>query len=627
MNLSQGVFYQCLEHVHCQRSISALRLHIEIKCRVARQFLIMNSIARFVLLLLVGVHAAPIADTILNTITSNCPMGSVRPSQFCVAHIEALFAMEHLAGKPQPKDIVMGLLKAVRDSYIADSHIETALAASQRLGQLAPRDHTFVEENKRYLLWLEHASTPLSRSEAALPKLHDCPTQNRCTQIINAALLHQHLRIQGGRTITHPSFVNDQMGMGLVVERDVKPGDTLIVVPKDFTFYHAGTDGFGKDACWAELDRVERFAVRLLMAWNDLKWKRWKDHVASLFVGDTPEIIDIPATLTSEQLQILHHVNPFAAAWAKSQKVEWAETFTAVNSSLRKIVPAEAVTLEHWLWACAYALTRAENHALVPYVEMMNHSPDGESLVQSSTGDHFMQATRHYKRGEQVFFQYYAPPGELVFAFITWGVVWEDFLPKGAFAWFFGMVGNASTWDRVAEALEDHDWEWRVAAVGAGEGLLRICRALYMEEEDMEHIDKLLVSEEVSPRNELLASREQWDQLYRLQLSAKDALPILEAAPSPRLDRIWQLHRAQSAILGDALASAALRYTSLYQAARSEVNRTRYPYIPPRIVPAPSAQDEEQWRRYRGRYVRTTLQSPTDAHPEALLKVMELHED
>uniref|UniRef100_A0A7S1NGF4 SET domain-containing protein n=1 Tax=Eutreptiella gymnastica TaxID=73025 RepID=A0A7S1NGF4_9EUGL len=569
----------------------------------------MSQLAHFVMLLFLGVHAAPIADTILNSIVTNCPLDTARPSPFCVAQIEALFAMEHLTRKRQPKDITLKLLKAVRDGYMDNQQLETALAASQQLAQLVPDDHILAAENKKYILWLEKASEPLSRGEAVLPKLHDCPTQKRCRQIINAALLHQQLRMEGGRVRTHPGFVGT-LGMGLVTDQDVKPGELLLVVPKHFAFYRNDTDGFGEDVLWAaDLDRVERFAVRILMAWKDPKWKRWKDCATSLWEGNTPEVLDVPATWTAEQLQILQHVNPYAAAWAKILTAGWKATFTQVAKSLSKIVPDEVLTLEHWLWACVYALTRSEVDMLLPYVELMNHSPDGEVTLKASNGDHYMNATRHYTKGEQVFYQYYWPPGELVYGLITWGVVWEDFLPTGAFAWFFGMVGNASPWDRLAEALEGHDWQWRLMEVGSDGGrLLRACRALYMEEEDMKHLDKLLLGEEISPHNELLAVREQWEQLSHVKQVLENATQMLEAAaPSPQLDTAQSLHRAQSVILHNALANAALRYTDLYWRARQQLNSTQHPYIPPCIVPTPSTKELEGWRQYRSRYVRTAI--------------------
>ena len=80
---------------------------------------------------------------------------------------------------------------------------------------------------------------------------------------------------------------------------------------------------------------------------------------------------------------------------------------------------------------------------------------------------------------------------------MTWGLVPEDFPRESSFQAHFGMSGNASTWDRVAEAFEAHDWQWRVAVIGNGTRLLQICRALYMEEEDMKHMDKLFHGEEV----------------------------------------------------------------------------------------------------------------------------------
>ena len=52
----------------------------------------MKNILLFVLLLLVDVLAAPIANTIIDNIISKCPNNSVSLNYICVAHTEALFA-------------------------------------------------------------------------------------------------------------------------------------------------------------------------------------------------------------------------------------------------------------------------------------------------------------------------------------------------------------------------------------------------------------------------------------------------------------------------------------------------------------------------------------------------------
>ena len=272
-------------------------------------------------------------------------------------------------------------------------------------------------ENENYILWLEHASTSEARGKGAVHKLHECPTQKLCTQLINAARLHQHLRLSllGGRCLMHLSFIDKQMGMGLVVERDVKPGEALIIVPDTFAHRYASNEGLGKNADWAnELDRVERFAVRLLMMWNDPAWKVWKDLVTSHWLGDTPAKFDLPTSWTPEQFEPLCHVNPFVAAAVKSLVTEWTDSFITVQSSLKKIIPDEVVTLEHWIceYACEYAMSRATDDAIIPYVELLNHSPDGETLLVSPLGEYWMRATRHYTKGQQVFFQYFRPPGD-----------------------------------------------------------------------------------------------------------------------------------------------------------------------------------------------------------------------
>uniref|UniRef100_A0A7S1NQD4 SET domain-containing protein n=1 Tax=Eutreptiella gymnastica TaxID=73025 RepID=A0A7S1NQD4_9EUGL len=564
----------------------------------------MNTHILFFLLLSMDVLGAPITNTIVDTIISKCPKNIV-PNEFCVAHIEALLALEHISGKSPPREILMDALMAVRNAYVDDGHIHLALAASQRFAQLVPEHSLIGEENANHLLWLERASPFSSKGEGALPKLHECPTQTMCTILINAARLNQHLRMGGGRCLMHPAFIEGGPGMGLVVARDVAPGETLIVMPQTLALRHASDEGLGENASWAkDLDRVERFAVRLLMMLDNSEWKAWQDLLTSRWLGDTPSDLDLPHSWTTEQIELLRHVNPFAAAWATSHVTGWTATFNEVESSLKKILREELVTLEHWLWACGYGTSRATDDAIVPYVELMNHSPDGETLLVSPFGEHWMRATKHYKKGEQVFFQYFRPPAEVVFSLMTWGLVPTDFSREASFQWHFGMIGSASTWPRVAQALEKHDWQWRVVVIGNGTGLLQICRALYMEEEDMEHIDKLLLGEEVSPRNELMAIREEYEQLRHLQQSLEKALPMLEAAtPSPQLDTIRQLHYVQQEIISVALSSASLKYTLSYWTARQEVNTTKYSYIPPRIVPTPSYKDTKIWHQYRSRYV------------------------
>jgi len=230
-------------------------------------------------------------------------------------------------------------------------------------------------------------------------------------------------------TETRDEITNESSGRGLLARRDVSDGDELLKIPMSMCFTkRSARKAIGKDALPAEINEYLAIACQLIhekyLMGDKSDWKA--------YVGVLPEIDEVNPTFTwsDEDLKFLEG-SPVIAA-TRSLQMKLAREYEALLGGPTGLIakfperfPAEVFSRENWTWAFTMLFSRAirlrnlrqgETLAMVPYADLINHSPFSQAYIDAresgdwlfKTGDEevILYADRSYRRMEQVYISY-----------------------------------------------------------------------------------------------------------------------------------------------------------------------------------------------------------------------------
>jgi len=230
-------------------------------------------------------------------------------------------------------------------------------------------------------------------------------------------------------TETKDEITNESSGRGLLARRDINDGDNLFKVPiKLCLTKESARNALGKDVLSREINEYLAVACQLIHERYVLREKSfWKPYIDVL-----PETEEVNPTFTwtDEDLSFLKG-SPVIAA-TKSLQMKLQREYDALLGGEDGLInkypdrfPEEHFTQENWTWAFTMLFSRAirlrslkegETLAMVPYADLINHSPfsqayidareGGDWLFSSGEEEVILYADRGYRRMEQIYISY-----------------------------------------------------------------------------------------------------------------------------------------------------------------------------------------------------------------------------
>jgi len=230
-------------------------------------------------------------------------------------------------------------------------------------------------------------------------------------------------------TETKDEITNESSGRGLLARRDINDGDNLLKVPIKLCLTKASArKALGKDALPREINEYLAVACHLIQERYVLGEKSfWKPYIDVL-----PETEEVNPTFTwsDEDLAFLNG-SPVIAA-TKSLQMKLRREYDALLGGEDGLCnrfpdrfPKEHYTYENWIWAFTMLFSRAirlrslaegETLAMVPYADLINHSPFSQAYIDAQEGGDWLfssgeeevilYADRGYRRMEQIYISY-----------------------------------------------------------------------------------------------------------------------------------------------------------------------------------------------------------------------------
>ena len=214
-----------------------------------------------------------------------------------------------------------------------------------------------------------------------------------------------------------------------MARRDINDGDELFRIPiKLCMTIKAARKALGEDALPDGINEYLAIACHLINEKYVLGEKSlWKPYLDVL-----PEVNEVNPTFTwpDEDLAFLSGSPIIAASLSLQKKLkrEYDDLLGGANGLIAKFpkrFPADKFTFENWVWAFTMLFSRAirlrslkqgEALALVPYADLINHSPfsqayidareSGDWLFKNGEEEVILYADRGYRRMEQIYISY-----------------------------------------------------------------------------------------------------------------------------------------------------------------------------------------------------------------------------
>lgn len=230
-------------------------------------------------------------------------------------------------------------------------------------------------------------------------------------------------------TETKDEITNESSGRGLLARRDINDGDNLFKIPFKLCMSKASArKALGKDVLPREINEYLAVACQLIHERYVLGDKSyWKPYIDVL-----PETEEVNPTFTwsDEDLSFLNGSPVIAATKSLQMKLkrEFDDLLGGEDGLCNKYpdrFPKEHFTYENWIWAFTMLFSRAirlrslqqgETLAMVPYADLINHSPfsqayidareGGDWLFSSGEEEVILYADRGYRRMEQIYISY-----------------------------------------------------------------------------------------------------------------------------------------------------------------------------------------------------------------------------
>ncbi|CAB9525785.1 Ribulose-1,5 bisphosphate carboxylase/oxygenase large subunit N-methyltransferase [Seminavis robusta] len=228
-------------------------------------------------------------------------------------------------------------------------------------------------------------------------------------------------------TETKDEITNESSGRGLLARKDINDGDELLRVPINLCLTKASArKALGKDALPEDINEYLAVACQLIHE-RTSENSFWKPYL-----GVLPEVDEVNPTFTwsDEDLNFLNGSPVVAATKSLQMKLEreYQALFEGEEGLFAKFpdrFPKERFTYDNWLWAFTNLFSRAirlrslkqgETLAMVPYADLINHSPFSQAYIDArengdwlfKTGDEevILFADRGYRRMEQIYISY-----------------------------------------------------------------------------------------------------------------------------------------------------------------------------------------------------------------------------
>ena len=224
---------------------------------------------------------------------------------------------------------------------------------------------------------------------------------------------------------TKDEITNESSGRGLLARRDINDGDMLLRVPiKLCMTKKSARRALGKDCLPADINEYLAIACHLIYE----KFVMGNKSTMKPYIDILPEVGEVNPTFawSDEDLNFLEGSPVIAATKSLQMKLkrEYETLLEGEDGLINKFpdrFPAEHFTYENWIWAFTMLFSRAirlrslkegETLAMVPYADLINHSPFSQAYIDAresgdwlfSTGDEevILYADRRYRRMEQV---------------------------------------------------------------------------------------------------------------------------------------------------------------------------------------------------------------------------------
>jgi len=233
-------------------------------------------------------------------------------------------------------------------------------------------------------------------------------------------------------TDTKDEITNESSGRGLLARRDINEGDELLRIPLELCMTKASArEALGEDALPEEINEYLAIACHLIrekfVMGEKSKWKPYMDIL--------PDVEEVNPTFTwsDEDLSFLEG-SPVVAA-TKSLQMKLKREYDALlggGAEGKGLIerfpdrfPSEHFTYENWVWAFTNLFSRAirlrslqqgETLAMVPYADLINHSPfsqayidareSGDWLFKTGEEEVILFSDRRYRRMDQVYISY-----------------------------------------------------------------------------------------------------------------------------------------------------------------------------------------------------------------------------
>lgn len=231
-------------------------------------------------------------------------------------------------------------------------------------------------------------------------------------------------------TQTIDETTNESTGRGLLARRDISEGDELLEIPIKMCMTKlSARKRFGQDIIHDGLNEYLAIALHLIYEYcvvgKDASY--YQAYMAVL-----PRMDEVNPTFlwSEEDLEFLRGSPAIAAT--KSLQIKLRIEYDALlggpdglSSKYPELFPEDVFTHENWLWAFTQLFSRAvrlratkdgEMLALVPYADLINHSPFsgayldareiGSWIFKEDNEEVILYADRSYRKMEQVYISY-----------------------------------------------------------------------------------------------------------------------------------------------------------------------------------------------------------------------------
>lgn len=230
-------------------------------------------------------------------------------------------------------------------------------------------------------------------------------------------------------TETLDETTNESTGRGLLARRNINEGDELLTIPiKLCMTLDTARETLGSDVITNGMNEYLAIATLLIhekfVKGDSSFWKAYLDVL--------PDVDEVNPTFTwsEEDLSFLDGSPVVAATKSLQNKLrrEYDDMLGGEGALCDRFpdrFPRDKFTHENWIWAFTMLFSRAirlrnlkegEALALVPYADLINHSPfsgayidareEGDWLVKTGEEEVILYADRGYRKMEQIYISY-----------------------------------------------------------------------------------------------------------------------------------------------------------------------------------------------------------------------------